>query len=120
MIQALSRLKRQLFGPTTVKDDGSPVIYFWVGDDNYSVLMNPTTNRVYATLSHDGYGKIDPTIFVSPFAVPRVYAFDRPYAFSLRTFPLCALAFVRFKQPMWYAQELTERILIELRIITAK
>jgi hypothetical protein len=93
----LRRLMKDLFGPTLVHDDGKPVRSVWVGDDEYFVLINPTTNRIYATLWKDSDGKIYPTVFVSPFELRRVFKFEKVINVGLQTFPYCAADLFRFE-----------------------
>ena len=37
----------------------------WKGDGNEAILYHPVTDRIYAVLWHDGYGKYHQTVYLS-------------------------------------------------------
>jgi hypothetical protein len=109
---------RHLFRPSIVDDDGDPVPFIWVGDDNDSAYLSRDTGRVIAFIWHDGCGKFYPTIYVSLFEACRILRREPVIHFGLRSFPRCALDLLRFKcASMSDALEAFEELLADLRII---
>jgi hypothetical protein len=109
---------RQLFRPWLVEENGDPVPFKWVGNAHHAVCLNPNSARIYAILSHDGYRKYYPTIYVSMFEACRIFWREPVVSFGLRNFPRCALELLRFKcRSMTDAQECLHELLVDLKLI---
>ena len=116
----MTNFLQDLFRPSLVTDDGEPVPFVWIGDDDQIVCMNPNSTKVYATMCNDGYGKFYTVIYVSLFAAVwlRFHEREPVVNFGLRSFPRCALSLIRFKcRSMTHAKECLEELLVDLHVI---
>ena len=114
---SLRRFVAGLFRPVMMEQEGEPATYFLAGDESYSACINPNTGKLFATIWHDGYGKFDPTHYVSILDALRILRHDRPVSIRLRSFPRLTFEFFRLKcRSMAEAQDQVETLLICWRI----
>jgi hypothetical protein len=108
----------RLFRPSLVEESGNPVPFIWVGDDHWSVCIDPNSSRVYAMMWNDGCGKFYPTVYVSLVGACRILSREPVVSLGMRSFPRCALELLRSKfSSMTEAQEALQELLVELRVI---
>jgi hypothetical protein len=108
----------RLFSHSMREENGDPVSLIWIGNRSRSVLMNPDSTRVSASLSHDGHGKFYPTVYASLFDTVRISRHEPIGSFGLRSFPRLTLWPFRYKcSSMAVAQECLQEYLVEMRMI---
>jgi hypothetical protein len=83
---------RRLFAMRYSRDDGSPAPLEWITDrEETATLVNRHTGELLAHAAHDGYGKCDVTVYVSPRRAFRLVRRNEGFVVSLLPFPRVAV-----------------------------
>jgi hypothetical protein len=88
---------KSLFSARITNNDGTPVRALWIGDGAEAALIDHTSGRILAYVSHDGYGKYYPTLFVLPWRALSLLRRAGGSVVSLLPFPRLAVELYRLK-----------------------
>ena len=80
---------KRLFRARHSNDYGSPVPFTWIADPfgQTAVLVSPASGRVLAYVDHDGFGKYEVLVVVSPWRALRLVRKHLGSLVSLLSFP---------------------------------
>jgi hypothetical protein len=107
-----------LFSHAMYTQNGEPITLIWVGNKSRSILINPDSTRIFASLWQDGCGKFHPTIYASLLGTLRIRLREHGGSFGLRSFPLFTVWPPRYKcSSMTEAQKYLQEYLVEMRMI---
>jgi hypothetical protein len=87
----MSNIKR-LFTRSTHDDAGEPIARGWIGDGDEAAFVDLDDGRIHALVRHDGYGKFEPTLYVSPRRAFWLWRAGQGSLRSLRPLPRCAMS----------------------------
>ena len=105
---------RQLFKSRHVGHNGKSKPHSWIEDPfaQQAVLVDRDTGRVLGITSHDGYGKLECEVFVSPWHAFQLARRNDGFLVSLRPFPRVIVELVRLKtEHMTHAKRYVEDML---------
>jgi hypothetical protein len=109
---------KQLFGSRRRAEDGSPIPLSWIADPftQQAILIDRDSGRVLSYVEHDGYGKCEATVIVSPWRALRLLRRHPGFLVSLLTFPRVAVELLRLRtDSVASAQRYVEAVL-ELQV----
>jgi len=108
----IRRKFKRLFRAHVHANDGSPVALIWVGDQHHATLINPASGRVHAYVSHDGFGKYEPVLFVLPLRAIYLLRHQAGMLVSVLPFPRLGVELYRIKDTsMPEVQQVVEKLL---------
>jgi len=82
----------RLFTRSTHDEAGDPIPRTWIGDQEETVFVDIDSGKVHALVSHDGYGKYEATVYVSPRRAFWIWRAGQGSLRSLRPLPRCAMS----------------------------